>query len=174
MDRILHGAIAGAVGTVALNATTYLDMLVRGRPPSDLPARATADLAAEAGVDLQGDEPVDVNRREALGALAGIATGVGVGALTSLVAPRAGRRRLLLPAVVVGATAMAAADVPLVARGLTDPRRWGAVGWASDVIPHVVYGLGVVGALRAIRRDPWRVPADVVARIEGVGPLVVQ
>jgi hypothetical protein len=81
---------------------------------------------------------------------------------------------LWLPAAAVGGLAMASTDVPLVARGLTDPRQWGAAGWAADAVPHVVYGLGVVSALRVIRRDPWRVTGDVVARVEGVGPLVVQ
>jgi hypothetical protein len=174
MERIVHGAVAGAVGTVALNATTYLDMLVRGRPASELPAEATADLAAEAGVDLRGPDPADANRREAMGALAGMATGIGIGAVCSLVAPRLGRRRLWLPSAVVGGLAMAAVDVPLVARGLTDPRRWGAAGWAADIVPHLAYGVGVVSALRAIRRDPWRVTGEVVALVPGDRSLVVQ
>lgn len=174
MDRIVHGAVAGAVGTVALNVTTYLDMLVRGRPASDLPADAMADLADQAGVDLRGDDEASANRREALGALGGLGTGVAVGIAASVLAPRLGRRRLWPAAVAVGAAAMAASDGPLIARGLTDPRQWGAAGWAADIVPHVAYGLGVVGALRVIRRDPWRVTGDVVARVEGMRPLVVQ
>jgi hypothetical protein len=34
---VLRGAAAGAAGTTALNAVTYLDMVVRGRPASDAP-----------------------------------------------------------------------------------------------------------------------------------------
>jgi hypothetical protein len=36
---ILAGAAAGAAGTAALNAVTYVDMTVRGRPASDTPER---------------------------------------------------------------------------------------------------------------------------------------
>ena len=32
---IARGALAGAAGTTALNAATYLDMALRGRPASD-------------------------------------------------------------------------------------------------------------------------------------------
>ena len=37
-ERIGIGAVAGAMGTAALNAVTYLDMAVRGRPSSQVPA----------------------------------------------------------------------------------------------------------------------------------------
>jgi hypothetical protein len=42
---------------------------------------------------------------------------------------------------------MAAADVPLTRLGLTDPSTWSPVDWASDVIPHVAYGLVTYTAL---------------------------
>ena len=35
--RLLAGIAAGAAGTTALNATTYLDMALRGRPASRTP-----------------------------------------------------------------------------------------------------------------------------------------
>lgn len=35
--RFLHGLAAGAAGTTALNAVTYLDMALRGRPASTTP-----------------------------------------------------------------------------------------------------------------------------------------
>ena len=48
---ILRGAAAGAAGTTALNAVTFLDMAVRGRAESETPKRtveALADRAHEA------------------------------------------------------------------------------------------------------------------------------
>ena len=36
-NGFLTGAIAGTAGTTALNATTYLDMAVRGRGTSSAP-----------------------------------------------------------------------------------------------------------------------------------------
>jgi hypothetical protein len=48
----LVGTAAGAVGTVALNMTTYLDMALRGRPPSSVSAKVVDILAQKAGIDL--------------------------------------------------------------------------------------------------------------------------
>lgn len=174
MGRIVRGAVAGAVGTYALNLTTYLDMLVRGRPSSELPAKAMGELAADAGIDLQGDDETSANRRESLGALAGMVTGVSVAVVVSTLMPRLGRRRLVVPAVVVGGLAAVGANGPMVAKGLTDPRQWGPVGWLSDLVPHFVYGLAVVATLRVLRRDPWRVTGEVIARVDGVEPVVIQ
>jgi hypothetical protein len=96
-NRIVAGAIAGVAGVVALNAVGYLDMLIRGRPESDMPARVAGKLADEMGLPLDFDaqtevdddsaddddeeEPADAadNRREALGALLGMANGIGIG-----------------------------------------------------------------------------------------------
>ncbi len=41
----------------------------------------------------------------------------------------------------LGLSAMAASDVPIVSLGLSDPRTWGVSGWASDIVPHLAYGL---------------------------------
>lgn len=58
LRNLVRGVAAGAVGTSALNATTYLDMLVRGRVASDLPERAAEQLAERLGIELggKGDE----------------------------------------------------------------------------------------------------------------------
>jgi hypothetical protein len=79
MGRIGRGVVAGAAGTVALQAVTYLDMLGRGRPPSSLPGEAAARLADRAGMDLRGDDEASANRREALGAWPASAPGSGWG-----------------------------------------------------------------------------------------------
>lgn len=142
LELLSRGAAAGAVGTLALDATSYLDMLVRGRAPSELPARAAGDLAGRLGVNLGGEERAK-NRRSALGALLGYTTGVTVGMAYGLVRGR-GRRRAPwpIPAMLVGAVAMGAGAAPLVRLGLTDPRDWGVEGWLSDIVPHAAYGIG--------------------------------
>ena len=43
--RVLIGITAGAAGTVALNIATYLDMAIRGRPSSDIPAQTAEKIA---------------------------------------------------------------------------------------------------------------------------------
>ncbi len=51
----LRGAAAGAAGTTALNAVTYLDMTVRGRGASSTPERTVEKLAEKAHVPIPGD-----------------------------------------------------------------------------------------------------------------------
>jgi len=140
LRRVAHGAAAGAVGALALDAVSYLDMLSRGRAPSELPAQAAGKLADRVGLDLGDGEPAG-QRRAALGALLGYATGVAVGIGYGLVRGR--RSRVPWPAagMTVGAVAMAVAAAPLTAQGLTDPREWGVQGWLADIVPHAAYGL---------------------------------
>jgi hypothetical protein len=166
-NRIVAGAIAGAAGVLALNATGYLDMLLRGRPASDLPARVAGKLADEIGLplDLNGDaddahddeeaerdddEPdAPANRREALGALLGIANGIGIGVaygICRLIVPRA---PAWMAGAAIGAAAMAASDYPATRLGLTEPRDWSATDWASDVLPHMAYGVVTALAFEA-------------------------
>ena len=126
---VLVGAAAGAVGTVALNATTYADMVVRARPPSSVPSEVAGELAGKAGIDLSGSDgdATAENRKSGLGALLGIGTGVGVGTAYGLVRPHLGRS-VSIPsaAVALGLAAMAGSDVPAASLGVTDPTQWGA------------------------------------------------
>jgi hypothetical protein len=134
---------AGAAGTAALNLTTYLDMAVRGRPASQMPAEAVDELTDAAGIPLAGeseDDEAGEARRSALGALLGFATGLGLGALLGAVRPALEQVPTAAVAAGLGASASLASSGPLVALGLTDPRQWGAAGWASDLVPHLVYG----------------------------------
>lgn len=144
MRDLLRGAVAGAAGTFALNATTYLDMALRGRPSSGMPAKAAGQLAEQVGVHLGEGDPAD-NRREGIGALLGLATGLGWGAVYGLV-----RSRVDLPlvpaALALAVAAMVGSDAPMVAEGLTDPRTWGVSGWVSDAVPHLAYGFVVAAA----------------------------
>jgi hypothetical protein len=165
---VSRGAAAGAVGTLALDATSYLDILLRGRRPSDLPARAAGQLAERLRLDLGDGEPA-ANRRSALGALLGYATGVTVGIAYGLVRGRSGRAPWPVDAVVVGAIAMGAGALPLTSLGLTNPREWGAEGWLSDIVPHTAYGIATALAYEAFTGQP-RAAGDVDSRRRGQTP----
>jgi hypothetical protein len=84
------GVAAGAVGTVALNVTTYADMALRGRPASSAPAQVAGKLAGKAGIDLSGEHEAAQNRKSWLGALSGYAVGLGVGTAYGLIRPLLG------------------------------------------------------------------------------------
>jgi hypothetical protein len=149
--RITAGITAGAVGTVVINVVSTLDMAVRGRPASTVPGEVAQRLAARAGISL-GQGAQAEHRREALGELAGYATGALIGAAYGFAYPVA---RLLPPtwrSAAVGLTAMAATDGVIAAVGASDPRSWSAADWASDIVPHLAYGAGTVRSFEGFRR----------------------
>lgn len=159
MRNVLIGAAAGAVGTTALNITTYSDMAIRGRASSDIPAQVVETLAGKVGVDLSPeregrDKATQQNRLSGLGALSGYVVGLGVGAAYGL----ARSSGLAVPppvaAVGLGVAAMAGSDVPITMLGISDPRTWGVSGWASDIVPHLVYGLFTALAYDAFAGSP--------------------
>jgi hypothetical protein len=157
-NKLVRGAVAGAAGTLALNVVGYLDMLVRGRPASDLPAKVAARLTEEIGVPLDWDADDDAdeagdsaepgegaarlaNRHEAVGALLGYANGVGLGIAYGVIRLLLPRPPTWLAAGLLGGAAMAASDIPATRLELTDPQEWGAQGWLADIGPHLAYGL---------------------------------
>lgn len=158
-NRLIAGLAAGAAGTAALNMAAYLDMLVRGRPASQLPARVAGRMADEVGVPLDFPAPNQtgdvtgaqvMNRQEAVGALLGYSNGLGFGVAY-------GVSRLLLPrlpiwvaAGILGGATMAASDVPATGMKLTDPREWSTADWLADIIPHAAYGLVTVVVFEAL------------------------
>lgn len=153
MNRLAAGALSGAMGTLALNATTFADMAVRGRPPSEVPADTVESSAKTLGIDLaggDGDQAAAANRRRAIGALSGYGTGLVIGALYGAIHPAISRVRLPVAGLAVGAMAMVGANAGAVLAGTTDPRRWGLEGWLSDIVPHVSFGLATVGAFDAL------------------------
>ncbi|MEV5747087.1 hypothetical protein AB0L00_04645 [Actinoallomurus sp. NPDC052308] len=149
MNGPLCGALAGAAGTAALNAVTYADMALRGRPGSQVPEQMVEKMTERAGVSLGEDETAD-NRRQALGALLGFGVGIGVGVAYGLIRSRG---RTLPDALALGAAASVASEGPAVALGLTDPRTWGAAGWISDVVPHLAYGVVTAATYRGLRAN---------------------
>jgi hypothetical protein len=142
---ILRGAAAGAAGTTALNAATYLDMAVRGRGSSSAPQDLVAAAAERADVEIPGQGAERDNRLAGLGPLAGTGPGVAVGAAAGVVLRALRQRGRALPGPVavllISAAAMALADVPLKLFGISDPTDWEAKDWAADAIPHLVYGV---------------------------------
>lgn len=50
---------------------------------------------------------------------------------------------------VTGALAMAATDVPMARLGVSDPTSWSFEDWASDAVPHLMYGLVTYGIVAA-------------------------
>jgi hypothetical protein len=147
MNALGKSVAAATMGTVALNLTTYGDMLVRGRAPSSLPSDLAGKMAEKAGLTT-----LDDNRKSAVGALLGYADGIGVGAAYGLlrsVVPIP----WLLGGLALAAAAMVASDVPAVRFGLTDPKTWSTASWISDIVPHAVYGLTTALALESLLAD---------------------
>jgi hypothetical protein len=155
MRGFIAGSVAGAAGTMALDITSYLDMALRGRAPSETPAEVIRRLAAKAGntsLAVPSDEAdaATKNRRSALGALGGYAIGIGLGALYGSIA--SDRQKVTVAALALAALAMAASDVPATLLEATTPTAWGAGGWISDIVPHAAYGLVTAAAFAAIAR----------------------
>lgn len=149
LREAFDGAVAGLVGTAVLDATTYTDVAVRGRPPSGTPTTAVRRAADAAGIDLGGGDTGE-HRAEGLGSLAGYLVGLGLGVGYGLVAPRTRRLPLPVSGAAVGLAAMAATDVPLTISGVTDPTSWSRSAWLSDLVPHLLYGVAVVATWRAL------------------------
>jgi hypothetical protein len=151
---VLRGLLAGAAGTTALNAVTYADMVLRARPASSTPEDTVRRIESSAHVSLSADGPdsdAAANRRSALGALMGIAAGLGLGIAYGLVRSRV-PRDVPLPLLALGAGlgADAATIVPMAALGVSDPRTWSASSWLSDIVPHLAYGAVTALAFEAL------------------------
>ncbi|MFI7677347.1 DUF6789 family protein [Actinophytocola sp. NPDC049390] len=141
---IVRGIVAGAAGTTALNAVTYLDMALRARASSTTPEDTVRKVEALTHTSLSArgpDSDAARNRRAGLGALVGITTGVALGALYGVVRSRLPRPPAPLLGVGAGLAATASTAAPMAALGVTDPRTWSATSWLSDLVPHLAYGL---------------------------------
>jgi uncharacterized membrane protein len=146
-EKILKGVVAGAAGTTVLNAVGYADMAVRGRPASSTPEQVVEQLARRSGLTIPGAGQERQSRLEGLGALTGMAAGVGVGAAAGLVPGAVRRLGPLAGPAAIGAAAMLATDLTIAVLGVSDPRTWDAASWLSDVVPHLAFGAVVYAAL---------------------------
>jgi hypothetical protein len=149
--NLFHGALAGAAGTTALNAATFLDMALRARPASSTPEQTVERGAELVGLRLPEDEDQKQARESGLGSLLGALAGVGAGA--ALGAMHATTGRPTSRAGTVGAAwvfAMIAGNGPMTVLGVTDPRTWRPVDWAADVIPHLAYAVVAAATFEAL------------------------
>lgn len=150
-----RGLVAGAVGTTVINAVTWLDMAIRGRPASEMPRRTVEAGLDVLGVDVPGDRAERAHRTEAFGALSGIGAGLGVGVAASTARALGIRLPAPLGAGLTGLGAMALTDLSAQALGTTDLASWSSAEWASDLVPHLAYGFATTSVLRGIeKRDP--------------------
>ncbi|MFI8849675.1 hypothetical protein ACIGW3_05665 [Streptomyces sp. NPDC053499] len=140
MRRTWAGIVAGAAGTTALNTVTYLDMAVRGRGASSAPEDVVHRLSARTHVPVPGEAEARENRASATGALLGILTGVGVGALYGASRALPWRPAPPLAGLATGLAAMAGSDLPMALLKVSQPRTWRPADWLSDLVPHLVYG----------------------------------
>jgi hypothetical protein len=148
MGRLVNGMIAGIAGTAALNIVTYADMAVRARPASHTPQDTVRRLADAVRLDLGTGERAE-NRRTGIATLLGYATGTLV---TAGYAAAVGRRAPWpVSAVALSALAMLGGNGPMTLLGVTDPRRWTRSDWASDIVPHIAYGVVAAAALDKLR-----------------------
>jgi hypothetical protein len=153
---LLIGAAAGAAGTTTLDAVTYLDMAIRGRPASTTPQRTVEALATLVHVTVPGTGDVLANRLTGLGALTGYTAGVGIGIVLGLAYALGWRPGLLGAWLAATLLALIATNAPMTMLGVTDPRTWGIVGWISDLIPHCGYGVVTALVLYYLYRPPRR------------------
>jgi hypothetical protein len=140
---VLRGAAAGAAGTTALNAVTYLDMAGRGRATSSTPEQTVEALAAKVHVAIPGEGETRENRLQGLGPLTGLVAGVGIGVLAGLARATGLRTGPLVGTALTTAGVLLAANGPMTVLGITDPRTWSATDWVSDVVPHLAYAVVV-------------------------------
>ncbi|MBD5633420.1 MAG: hypothetical protein IAI49_02975 [Candidatus Eremiobacteraeota bacterium] len=143
---IARGLLAGAAGILALDAYTYVDIFVRGRPPSDLPATTVQKLAQTFGIGGLASEESEVakNRRGGAGALLGY--GVGLGSAISYSTVRPFLEEWIpwpMAGAILGATTLVVSEGSATALGATDWSTWSVSDWISDIVPRTLYGLSV-------------------------------
>jgi hypothetical protein len=149
---VLRGAAAGAAGTTALNAVTYLDMVGRGRGTSSTPEQTVEALAEKAHVQIPGDEETRSNRVHGLGPLTGLVAGIGVGVLAGLARAAGFRTPPLVGTALTTVGVLVASNGPMTVLGVTDPRTWSTTDWVSDVVPHLAYAAVVRTTMDAFDR----------------------
>lgn len=147
---LVAGAIAGAAGATALNVVSYADMSVRGRSAGSSPEATVEAMASAAGTEVPGTAEETKNRESGLGNIAGVAVGVGLGAVTGVLRMYHVKIPKYLAPFVSGLAAMAVSDGVMTRLKVTDPRSWDARSVAADALPHLAYGLVQTAALHRL------------------------
>jgi hypothetical protein len=148
--NLVHGALAGAAGTTALNAATFVDMALRARPASSTPEQTIERGAELVGLRLPDDEDQKQARESGLGSLLGSLAGVSAGVVLGGLRAATGRPTGTIGTVgTAWVLAMLAGNGPMTVLGVTDPRSWRPVDWAADIVPHLAYAVVAAAALDA-------------------------
>jgi hypothetical protein len=150
---VLSGLAAGAAATTALNTVTYLDMAIRGRPTSTTPELTVERLADRVGVTIPGGPDDRPNRVAGLGALSGMAAGIGLGGLLGALRGAGWRPGVGADLAATTAGALLVGNGPMTVLGITDPRTWTRTDWLSDLVPHAAYGVVATAVARALARS---------------------
>lgn len=146
-------AVREEIKDAALNLVTYLDMALRARPASETPSEVVKRIEDRADTRLatEGrDSDEESSRRQAVGALLGFVTGLGVGALYGLVRPTVRSWPLPVVSAAAGLAAMAVSDLPALALGVANPASWKPADWLSEVVPHLAYGMATALAFDSL------------------------
>ena len=172
---LLHGAAAGAAGSTALNAVTYLDMVVRGRPAEPTRrSRSSAAWPARPG-STSGEPPRAAEPVRGPGTAGRDRDGrrgrrARRGAAQRRRAAAHGRRRTA-----AGCRGDARLGrPPRRARGQRPPSLVGG-RLVSDAVPHLVYGVTTHATLAAAsaadeeRVAPARAPLPILLRAAALG-----
>lgn len=160
---ITAGLLAGAAGSTALNAVTYLDQAATGDAPTASPAGTSVTEAARQTTDAAGKQ-ADSARARALGPLGGLGIGVGVGAVAGAIRGANATPHPVVAAIVTGAAAMAVGDGAAVASGGAR-RDWASpANLARDLVAHLAYG-AVTGYALHRMLDPH---TPVVSRLSAL------
>lgn len=136
-DPLRASLRAGIVGTLAITASTTLEMRLRGRPASQVPADTVEHLLGrELGPRL----------RQAAGTAAHLASGLALGPPRVLLASLGVREPV---ATLLFALVASTPDVVIVpALGVTEPPwRWGATELAISLAHHLAYAAGASAGL---------------------------
>ncbi|MBB4689105.1 hypothetical protein [Amycolatopsis jiangsuensis] len=155
MRGVARGVTAGAAGTTALNAASGLDSVVRARPASTVPEQLVERVAKDA---IPGRGKVRKNRVAALGPLAGIGNGVGIGGLAGGLRAVGLRLPAGLGGPVLGLAAMVATDGPVALTKVSRPAEWSTDDWLADIVPHLAYGVVTHRTIASLSKDEERPP----------------
>ena len=143
-----RGLLAGAIGAVAMSIASTIEMKLRKRPPSTMPADAAGKVLHVQPRDEAGKKRFATLVHYAYG------TSLGLGrAALAVLACAAGRRRQrgLVEPVAFFAAVWGASLVMLPALRLAKPFwRWGAKEVAIDAFHHGVYAAATNGAYRLL------------------------
>lgn len=142
---IERGLLAGAAGIVVLDGVTYLDELIRARPPSELSSQVVQKLAASIGLAVLASEEGDApkNRRSGAGPLTGYAVGLGAAIVHATIRPATRWLPWPLAGVLLGGATLVVSEGTATKLRATDWGTWTPAEWLSDIIPRTFYGLTV-------------------------------